>query len=123
MFCVLTANEQCEKDSSECSTEGKSSCGCSINRDKGKYSEDSQGAGPSEDPGVDYEDQFVRTNGMVYIPGGTFTMGSDDPIFVADGEGPARRTTVDSFYLDKYEVSNAEFQRFVKNKHYKTEVS
>ena len=42
-------------------------------------------------------------------------MGSDLPIFVQDGEAPARRVHMSSYYLDRYEVSNAEFLRFVKN--------
>ncbi|CAL1527082.1 unnamed protein product [Lymnaea stagnalis] len=62
-----------------------------------------------------------RTNEMVYIPGGRFKMGTDEPIFIADGEMPAREVTLDSFYLDKFEVSNAEFEIFVKDQNYKTE--
>ena len=53
-------------------------------------------------------------NEQVFIPGGVFTMGTDDAILPQDGEGPARRVEVSSFYLDKYEVSNAEFTKFVK---------
>jgi len=62
-----------------------------------------------------------RTNQMVLIPGGEFTMGTDDPVFAADGEMPARKVTISSFYMDKYEVSNSEFERFVNDKKYKTE--
>jgi len=47
--------------------------------------------------------------GMVYVPAGTFIMGSDlgDP-----DEQPVHIATTDAFYIDKYEVSNAEFSRF-----------
>ena len=55
----------------------------------------------------------LRTNEMVFIPGGEFTMGTNEPVFAADGEMPARRVTLDSFYMDKYEVSNREFKLFV----------
>ncbi|XP_013062760.2 formylglycine-generating enzyme-like [Biomphalaria glabrata] len=65
--------------------------------------------------------EIQRLNHMVYIPGGTFTMGSNKPVFVADGEMPARQISLNSFYLDKYEVSNAEFDKFVKDQNYVTE--
>ena len=44
---------------------------------------------------------------MVVIPGGLFTMGTDLPYFVADGEAPARRVQISTFLMDKHEVSNA----------------
>eukprot|EP00118_Oscarella_pearsei_P026626 m.310187 g.310187 ORF g.310187 m.310187 type:complete len:375 (+) comp50109_c0_seq1:79-1203(+) len=62
-----------------------------------------------------------RTNQMIFIKGGTFTMGLDKPIIPTDGEGPSRRVTVDSFYMDVHEVSNAEFKRFVDETGYVTE--
>lgn len=64
---------------------------------------------------------YPRTNQMLFIQGGTFNMGTDEPVFAADGEMPSRKVTVDSFYMDEYEVSNAEFKRFVDAKKYKTE--
>ena len=59
---------------------------------------------------------------MVFIKGGKFTMGTDKPFLPMDGEGPAREVKVDSFYMDIYEVSNAEFELFVNNTGYVTEV-
>lgn len=59
---------------------------------------------------------------MVPIPAGVFTMGTDDPQIKQDGEAPARRVTIDAFYMDAYEVSNAEFERFVNSTGYLTEV-
>jgi len=48
--------------------------------------------------------------GMVWIPGGTFLMGSDRHY---PEEAPAHRVTVSGFWMDAYPVTNAEFQRFV----------
>jgi len=48
-------------------------------------------------------------------------VGTDSPILVADGEGPARKVTLDSFWMDVYEVSNADFKKFVKATGYVTE--
>lgn len=60
---------------------------------------------------------------MVPIPAGVFTMGTDDPQIRPDGEAPARRVTVSAFYMDAYEVSNAEFEKFVNATGYVTEVT
>ncbi|KAK2091532.1 Formylglycine-proteinrating enzyme [Saguinus oedipus] len=48
-------------------------------------------------------------------------MGTDDPQIKQDGEAPARRVTIDAFYMDAYEVSNAEFEKFVNSTGYLTE--
>jgi formylglycine-generating enzyme len=49
--------------------------------------------------------------GMVWIPGGTFRMGSDDHY---PEEAPTHKVTVDGFWMDRHAVTNAEFSRFVK---------
>ncbi|XP_004692308.2 PREDICTED: sulfatase-modifying factor 1 isoform X6 [Condylura cristata] len=58
---------------------------------------------------------------MVPIPAGVFTMGTDEPQVRQDGEAPARRVTLDAFYMDAYEVSNADFEKFVNATGYLTE--
>lgn len=50
--------------------------------------------------------------GMVWIPGGEFTMGTDADLGWAD-EKPAHRVAVDGFYMDETEVTNAQFREFV----------
>jgi sulfatase modifying factor 1 len=54
---------------------------------------------------------------MVLIPGGKFLMGSDK--FYPE-EKPVHEVTVDSFYIDKYEVTNGEYRKFVKETGYVT---
>jgi formylglycine-generating enzyme required for sulfatase activity len=54
---------------------------------------------------------------MVWIPGGTFLMGSDHHY---PEEAPAHQVAVDGFWVDKYAVSNAQFQRFVNATGYVT---
>jgi formylglycine-generating enzyme len=49
--------------------------------------------------------------GMVFIPGGTFRMGSDRHY---PEEAPSHRVTVDGFWMDRTPVTNAEFRRFVR---------
>jgi formylglycine-generating enzyme required for sulfatase activity len=50
--------------------------------------------------------------GMVWIPGGEFTMGTDDPESY-QYERPAHRVRVDGFWMDITEVTNADFKKFV----------
>ncbi len=52
-------------------------------------------------------------DGMILIPGGTFDMGSDDSE-ANDDEKPVHRVYVDSFYMDKYPVTEAEFKEFIE---------
>ena len=47
---------------------------------------------------------------MVLIPAGEFQMGSNDG---DDDEHPVHPVSVDAFYMDKYEVTNAQYKQFV----------
>lgn len=65
--------------------------------------------------------------GMVWIPGGEFSMGSKDPRGdicggnePMDDARPIHRVQVDGFWMDRTEVTNAEFARFVAATHYVT---
>ena len=50
--------------------------------------------------------------GMVWIPGGEFTMGTDSALGWAE-EKPAHRVHVDGFWMDETDVTNAQFRNFV----------
>ncbi len=50
--------------------------------------------------------------GMVRVPGGEFWMGSDEPS-MTDAR-PLHRVHVDGFWMDRTEVTNADFARFVE---------
>jgi formylglycine-generating enzyme required for sulfatase activity len=62
---------------------------------------------------------IAERDGMVWVPGGTFTMGSDDVRAMAS-ERPARQVAVDGFWIDQTEVTNAQFATFVKATGYVT---
>jgi len=51
---------------------------------------------------------------MILIPSSFFYFGSDDG---AKDEGPKAPVHLDSYYIDKYEVSNADYLRFVELTH------
>jgi formylglycine-generating enzyme required for sulfatase activity len=46
---------------------------------------------------------------MVLIPAGEFVMGDDKG---NDNEKPARKVALENYYIDKYEVTNAQFKKF-----------
>ncbi len=54
---------------------------------------------------------------MVWIPGGTFLMGSDH--HYAE-EAPAHSVSVDGFWIDRFTVTNRAFSRFVRDTGYVT---
>jgi sulfatase modifying factor 1 len=54
---------------------------------------------------------------MVWVPGGTFLMGSDRHY---PEEAPAHRVSVDGFWMDRTPVTNREFRRFVEDTGYAT---
>jgi formylglycine-generating enzyme required for sulfatase activity len=68
--------------------------------------------------------------GMVWIPGGEFSMGAQDPpdmehdrvgMQATQDSRPIHRVYVDGFFMDKTDVTNAEFAKFVAATHYITE--
>ena len=65
--------------------------------------------------------------GMVIIPGGTFSMGGVNPVGIQDGgredmydARPVHRVRLDPFFMDASEVTNAQFELFVKATGYVT---
>jgi formylglycine-generating enzyme required for sulfatase activity len=55
---------------------------------------------------------------MVWIPGGEYTMGCDDPM-MKDAQ-PHVRVAVDGFWMDRTEVTNEDFDAFVRATGYAT---
>jgi len=52
---------------------------------------------------------------MAYIPEGNFTMGSDKGF---NNEKPERKVFVKAFYIDKYEVTNEQYKKFIDSTKY-----
>jgi sulfatase modifying factor 1 len=72
------------------------------------------------------EPESAAPEGMVWIPGGEFSMGSSDPRAgghchepMSDAR-PIHRVAISGFFMDRTEVTNAEFARFVAATHYVT---
>lgn len=65
-------------------------------------------SGPSEGP-----------EGMIWIPGGEFLMGTDSSVGWPD-EKPAHQVRIHGFWMDATEVTNAQFREFVEATGYVT---
>lgn len=66
-------------------------------------------------PPVTTGPEVVNKPELVAIPGGAFQMGRNDSL---PTESPAHPVTVKGFSMDKHEVTNAEYARFVKEANY-----
>jgi formylglycine-generating enzyme required for sulfatase activity len=52
---------------------------------------------------------------MILIPAGPFRMGSEK----FEEEGPVHEVHLDAFYIDQYEVTNAQYKRFLEATHHR----
>ncbi|KAG7175327.1 Formylglycine-generating enzyme-like [Homarus americanus] len=129
LFTLCVSSDQCGAPQ-----ESESTCGCASTSRKSSgnaFQSDELGDGiediSKEAPNFKYSQDAnavkdsLQTHQMVEIPGGKFIMGTNNPVFHADGEHPARWVEIRAFFMDIYEVTNAEFERFVKANSYKTE--
>ena len=67
--------------------------------------------------GMTVEQSLPPDKDMIWIPGGTFQMGSDKHY---PEEAPAHSETVAGFWMDKHTVTNEQFARFVEATGYVT---
>jgi len=98
--------------------------GCSTNK-TGKSSFFKSGKSVSRTTGwsyndpetgnIPYEPGYEQTAGpgLVFIEGGTFTMGRVEEDVMSKWDTTPRRITVASFYMDETEVSNQDYREFV----------
>ncbi len=67
---------------------------------------------------IETKQPHADPEGMVWMPGGEFWMGSEDPEF-RDAQ-PLHRVRVDGFWMDVTEVTNEQFRAFVEGTGYVT---
>ncbi len=60
----------------------------------------------------DTRQKLLAPAGMVYVEGGTFQMGSNDG---EDDERPVHKVLLNSYYIDKHEVTNAQYAEFLNS--------
>ena len=77
-----------------------------------------QGAAENGPSAAGESPDFGAPPEMVYIPGGTFRMGFERS---HDDERPIHVVTVMPFFLDRHEVTNRQFKRFVEKVGYVTQ--
>ena len=51
--------------------------------------------------------------GLVFVQGGTFTMGATEEDVMSDWNNIPRRVTVNSFYIDRTEVANVHYREYL----------
>ncbi|XP_058467325.1 formylglycine-generating enzyme [Malaya genurostris] len=95
-------------------------CGC----DKLKREEEYNEKGYSKQ--VSFSEQsndgiFGLIQEMSLVRGGLHFVGTNEPFFQTDREGPEREVNIKDFYIDWYEVSNSKFKDFVDQTNYVTE--
>ncbi|HPZ06547.1 MAG TPA: SUMF1/EgtB/PvdO family nonheme iron enzyme [Candidatus Eremiobacteraeota bacterium] len=68
------------------------------------------------------EPKFKRIpyQGMIYVPGGDFIVGSNEP---GSPDGPETKVYLEAYYIDRCEVTMAEYANFVKSTGYKSQGS
>src|SRR5262245_32008961 len=64
-----------------------------------------------------YTHSALTPQNMIWIPGGTFRMGSNQHY---PEEAPVHRVSVDGFWIDRTPVTNREFRKFVNATGYVT---
>ena len=78
------------------------------------------GNSPTTDEGREQNVEQPDLKNMVLIPAGEFLMGSSEGEGAFD-EHPQHVVYLDDFYIDKYEVTNAQFKEFVEATGYVTD--
>ena len=78
------------------------------------------GSSPIEGENHEQNVEQPDLKNMVFIPAGEFIMGSPEGEGAFD-EQPQHKVYLDAFYIDKYEVTNAQFKEFVESTEYVTD--
>lgn len=81
--------------------------------------EEVESAEPAPVPEQKYsrkKEQIEKLAGMIYVPEGEFIMGTDGGF---DYESPKHLINLEGFYIDKYEVTNYQYKRFIDVTGYK----
>ena len=71
----------------------------------------------SEIASIERSPQQTALQDMIWIPGGTFRMGSDNHY---PEEAPVHRVTVGGIWIDRAPVTNRQFKHFVRATGHKT---
>lgn len=104
----------------------KGDCGCSVSNPRPKQSLDKSLFKQIKNENLEQcslikDPEKGTIENMVLIPEGEYQVGTDDVVIDNDMEGPKRMVKLNEFYIDKYEVSNKDFDSFVTSTNYKTE--
>ncbi|TZF84924.1 formylglycine-generating enzyme family protein [Pedobacter sp. BS3] len=108
-----SGNKQASADTGAAKLKGKTAICCESNIPS-RFGTTKVKPGGDIASGID-----TSHTGMVWIDGGTFMMGGDNKQ-AAEDEYPKHKVSVDGFWMDQTEVTNAQFAAFVKATGYVT---
>ncbi len=75
-----------------------------------------------EEPFVQAAAKQKHVEHLIELSGGEFMMGTDDKSgFPNDGEGPVRKVFINKFAIDRFAVTNAQFNHFIQETGYETD--
>ncbi len=76
-------------------------------------------AGPGMSVTMYYDETRIgaQPNAMITIPAGEFVMGTNTRL---SDEGPEHKVTLGAFQIDKYEVTNVQYKKFIDATNYKS---
>jgi sulfatase modifying factor 1 len=78
-----------------------------------------KGDPPTQGAAASFTKGTTAPAGMVWIPSGEFTMGTDD-VRSFPNERPAHKVELEGFWIDEHDVTNTEFAKFVEATGYVT---
>lgn len=71
---------------------------------------------------MNFDGERHHQDQMIYLTGGEFLMGTEDKdAHASDHEGPTRKVEVRPFYVDRYPITNKQFQAFIQATGYQTD--
>ncbi|KAG6446369.1 hypothetical protein O3G_MSEX004469 [Manduca sexta] len=104
----------------------ESGCGCNIDREQSENLGNGdifKSLEKTDQCSIEFKNNELENEveDMVLIPAGEYQVGTDEIIIESDKEGPKRLVELNGFYLDRYEVSIRDFNKFVTITKYITE--
>ncbi|HKL33957.1 MAG TPA: formylglycine-generating enzyme family protein [Tangfeifania sp.] len=112
-------NSQKETNNEVYKKEADVSCVCAVPNRLNTTSSKEQP--PAASQNIDsLKKNYPKLENMVFIPGGTFNMGARDANFARPDEYPVHPVKVNSFFMDRHPVTNAQFREFTEATGYVT---
>lgn len=105
LMALLAITAACQTNSSKQQPETAATKSCCMPQAHSRFDLSAENGPPGQ--------EITSTEGMVLIPGGTFTMGARENEFARADEFPNASVQIDRFLMDVHPVTNQQFAAFV----------